>query len=117
VWAGPEVAASPALAFLTARTRVELSPADAKRLEVYDGDKVVVGADGATVGAVVALRAAVPEGSVFLEGNAVDGPLVEIRKATSVTAAPVAHVATPPLEPDEGPEIPPDRFPSAEPLA
>jgi NADH-quinone oxidoreductase subunit G len=117
VWAGPEVAASPALAFLTARTRVELSPADAKRLEVHDGDKVVVGSDGATVGAVVALRAAVPEGSAFLEGNAVDGPLVEIRKATSVTPAPVAHVVTPPLEPDEGPEIPPDRFPSAEPLA
>ena len=117
VWAGPEVAASPALSFLTARPRVELSPADAERLEVFDGDKVVVGSDGATVGAVVALRAAVPEGSAFLESNAVDGPLVEIRKATSVAPAPVAAVATPPFEDDEGPEIPPDRFPSPNPLA
>jgi hypothetical protein len=66
---------------------------------------------------VVSVRAAVPEGSAFLEGNAVDGPLVEIRKATAVAPSPVATVATPPFEDDEGPEIPPDRFPSSDPLA
>jgi NADH-quinone oxidoreductase subunit G len=81
IWAGPEVAASPALKFLRARPRVELSPTDAKRLALADGDKVVLGARGqAVVDAVVRLRAAVPPGSAFLEGNGVDGPLVEIRK-------------------------------------
>ncbi|QEC47215.1 NADH-quinone oxidoreductase subunit NuoG [Baekduia soli] len=95
VWAGPEVAASPALAFLAGAARVELSPADAKRLQVFDGDKVLVGSDGAAVGAVVSLRAAVPEGSAFLEGNAVEGPLVEIRKATTAATPPVIAVGTP----------------------
>jgi NADH-quinone oxidoreductase subunit G len=81
IWAGPEVAASPALKFLRARPRVELSPTDARRLALSDGDKVVLGARGeAVVDAVVRLRAAVPPGSAFLEGNGVDGPLVEIRK-------------------------------------
>ncbi|HWH92953.1 MAG TPA: NADH dehydrogenase (quinone) subunit G, partial [Baekduia sp.] len=87
VWAGPEVAASPALQFLKARTRVELSPTDAKRLGLFDGEKVVVGGDGWTgpvVDATVSLRAAIPVGSAFLEGNGVDGPLVEIRKGAAV---------------------------------
>jgi hypothetical protein len=41
----------------------------------------VVGSDGQTVEAKVTVRAATPEGSVFLETNALDGPLVEVRKA------------------------------------
>jgi NADH-quinone oxidoreductase subunit G len=85
VWAGPEVANSPALQFLKARTRVELSPTDAKRLGVFDGQKVVVGDDGPdAVEATVSVRAAIPVGSAFLEGNGVDGPLVEIRKGAAV---------------------------------
>jgi NADH-quinone oxidoreductase subunit G len=96
IWAGPEVAASPALKFLRARPRVELSPADAKRLDLSDGEKVVVGGQGAElVDATVALRAAVPAGSVFLEGNGVDGPLVEVRKdAPPVDFAAVAAAPT-----------------------
>ncbi|HEY4095720.1 MAG TPA: molybdopterin-dependent oxidoreductase, partial [Baekduia sp.] len=93
IWAGPEVAASPALKFLRARPRVELSPTDAKRLELFDGDKVTVGGDGPrAIDATVSLRAAVPPGSAFLEGNGVDGPLVEIRKDT--TPAPVAETVS-----------------------
>ncbi len=81
VWAGPEVAASPALHFLRARTRVELSPHDAQRLGLFDGDKVTVGdGDGEAIDATVSLRAAIPTGSAFLEGNGVDGPLVDVRK-------------------------------------
>jgi NADH-quinone oxidoreductase subunit G len=81
VWSGPEVAASPALHFLRARTRVELSPHDAQRLGVFDGDKVTVGdGDGVAIDATVSLRAAIPTGSAFLEGNGVEGPLVDIRK-------------------------------------
>ena len=52
-----------------------------QRLELFQGDHVIVGADGQTVGATVAVRAATPEGSVFLETNALEGPLVEVRKA------------------------------------
>ena len=81
VWSGPEVAASPALHFLRARTRVELSPHDAQRLGVFDGDKVTVGdGDGVAIDASVSLRAAIPTGSAFLEGNGVEGPLVDVRK-------------------------------------
>jgi NADH-quinone oxidoreductase subunit G len=87
VWSGPEVAASPALKFLVGRRQVELSPHDAQRLELFDGDKVVVGGDGSTVDAVVRLRAAIPAGSAFLEGNGVDGPLVDIRKSPAPAAA------------------------------
>ncbi|MBI5105537.1 MAG: hypothetical protein HZB46_11270, partial [Solirubrobacterales bacterium] len=88
IWSGPEVRVSPALKFVHPRARVELSPDDARRLELFDGDKVVVGAGGATVEATVALRAAIPAGSAFLEGNLVEGPLVDVRKATA--AQPVA---------------------------
>jgi len=89
IWAGPEVAASPALHFLRARTRVELSPHDAQRLGLFDGDKVAIGdGDGPAVDATVSLRAAIPAGSAFLEGNGVEGPLVDIRKRTA--AAPAA---------------------------
>ncbi|HWI74256.1 MAG TPA: molybdopterin-dependent oxidoreductase, partial [Baekduia sp.] len=95
VWAGPEVAHSPALQFLKARSRVELSPHDAQRLNVFDGDKVVVGGDGGgAVDATVSLRAAIPAGSAFLEGNGVDGPLVEIRKSSgSLPEPPAAEAA------------------------
>ncbi len=114
VWAGPEVAASPALAFLRSRTRVELSPADAKRLELFDGDRAVVAADGQTVNALVSVRAAVPAGSAFLEGNAVDGPLVDVRKASAAEPALVGGPETPPAPDDEsrGGVTPADRFPT-----
>jgi NADH-quinone oxidoreductase subunit G len=84
IWAGPEVAASPALQFLRARTRIELSPHDAQRLGLFDGDKVTVGdGDGEALDATVNVRAAIPAGSAFLEGNGVEGPLVDIRKRTA----------------------------------
>jgi NADH-quinone oxidoreductase subunit G len=81
IWNATEVRVSPALHFLHPKLRLEISPADAQRLELFQGDQVVVGSDGHTVDATVALRASMPEGSVFLETNALDGPLVEVRKA------------------------------------
>jgi NADH-quinone oxidoreductase subunit G len=95
VWAGPEVANSPALQFLKAnRARVELSPHDAQRLSVFDGDRVTVdGERSFPVEATVAVRAAVPAGSAFLEGNAVEGPLVEIRKSSGSVEPPAAETA------------------------
>jgi NADH-quinone oxidoreductase subunit G len=80
LWRSPEVAASPSLRFLERRQYVEMAPADAERLDVFDGEHVLVGHDGSALEAVVALRAATPEGTVFLETSALDGPLVEVRK-------------------------------------
>jgi NADH-quinone oxidoreductase subunit G len=81
IWNATEVRVSPALQFLHPKLQLEMSPADAQRLELFQGDHVVVGADGHTVDATVAVRAATPEGSVFLQTNALDGPLVEVRRA------------------------------------
>ncbi len=86
IWASPEVEVSPALKFLRPIQRLEVSPADAERLGVGHGERVDVGSGPRTVGAIVHLRAAAPEGTVFLEtgigtdsANVLGGPLVEVR--------------------------------------
>jgi NADH-quinone oxidoreductase subunit G len=81
IWNASEVRASPALQFLHPKLSLEMAPSDAQRLELFQGDHVVVGSNGHTVDATVSLRAAMPEGSVFLETNALEGPLVEVRRA------------------------------------
>jgi NADH-quinone oxidoreductase subunit G len=88
IWASREVAASPALKFLHPTQRAELSPDDARKLGVSDGERVVVGVNGHSVRATVALRAAAPAGTVYLEtaipednASVLEGPLVEVRKA------------------------------------
>jgi NADH-quinone oxidoreductase subunit G len=89
IWAAPEVEVSPALKFLHPRQRLEIAPADAQRLKLFPGEHVVVAADGASVNATVTVRAQAPEGTVFLEeaipgadsASALEGPLVEVRKA------------------------------------
>jgi NADH-quinone oxidoreductase subunit G len=89
IWASVEVEASPALKFLTARQRAELSPDDAQRLGVRDGERVEVGVNGTRVSATVALRHDAPPGTVFLEegvaedaANVLSGePLVEVRRS------------------------------------
>jgi NADH-quinone oxidoreductase subunit G len=87
IWAAPEVELSPALKFLAARQRAELSPQDAQRLGVAQGDHVEVGVNGTAVRATVAVRSGMPAGTVFLEENVADGganvlddPLVEVRR-------------------------------------
>ncbi len=79
---------SPALKFLHPRQRVELSPADAQRLGIAHGQHVVVGSSGHSVSGIAHIRAASPDGSVFLEtaipqdsASRLDGPLVEVRRA------------------------------------
>lgn len=81
IWNATEVKVSPALRFLHPTLRLEIAPADAQRLELFQGDHVVVGSEGQVVDATVAVRADAPEGTVFLETNALDGPLVEVRRA------------------------------------
>ncbi len=82
IWRDPAVDASPALHFVDRSVLVELAPADAKRLGVLAGERVVVAADGSHAEATVALREAIPVGSAFLSGNLVGGPTLEIRKLT-----------------------------------
>jgi NADH-quinone oxidoreductase subunit G len=87
LWAAPEVDLSPVLRFMQPHQVVELSPLDADRLGVRDGDQVEVGANGTRVRGPARLRAAVPGGSVFLmEGthdqpaNLLTEPLVAVRR-------------------------------------
>ena len=66
IWAAPEVEISPALHFTIASQRIELSPADAERLGVMDGEQVEVGRDGSRLSATVAVRTGVVPGTAFL---------------------------------------------------
>jgi NADH-quinone oxidoreductase subunit G len=75
------------LKFLRPRQVVELSPVDAERLGIHDGDRVEVGSNGTRVRGFVKLRASVPGGSVFLvEGteedpaNLLSDSVVEVRR-------------------------------------
>jgi NADH-quinone oxidoreductase subunit G len=100
LWASKEVDLSPALRFLRPRQVVELSPVDADRLGIHDGDEVEVGSNGTRVRGTVSLRASVPGGSVFLvEGtheqpaNVLTDALVEVRRVGGPDGA--APSATP----------------------
>ena len=70
IWGGPEVAASPALKFLASRPRVLLSPADAQRLELFEGMNATVAPNGGeAIEATVARARGGPEGTAFLESD------------------------------------------------
>ncbi len=103
LWTSKEVDVSPALAFLRPKQVVELSPADAERLGVTAGDQVELGSNGTRVSGAVAVRAAVPAGSVFVlagtrsePANVLTEPLVEVRRvggaaSTVPSGQPVIH--------------------------
>ena len=74
LWASKEVDASPALAYLRPAQMVELSPADAERLGVADGEHVEVRQNGHAIGGRAVIRAAVPAGSVFVAEGISDNP-------------------------------------------
>jgi len=90
IWAAPECEISPALKFLVPAQQVELSPADARRLGLVNGEDVLVAQNGSELAATVVVRSNVAPGSAFLaEGIAVGsantlagvgGNLIEIRK-------------------------------------
>ncbi|MEA2181636.1 MAG: NADH-quinone oxidoreductase subunit [Solirubrobacteraceae bacterium] len=81
IWASPEVELSPALKFLRQSQRAELSPADARRIGIAHGDRVTVGSNGSSVHATAVLRAAVPEGTVFLETGIAEESATELEDA------------------------------------
>jgi NADH-quinone oxidoreductase subunit G len=87
IWAAPEVEISPALKFLIPDQQVELSPDDARRLGIADGEHVIVAQNGTELAATAAVRSNILAGSAFLaEGiavasaNSLTEPLIEIRK-------------------------------------
>jgi NADH-quinone oxidoreductase subunit G len=106
LWAAKEVDVSPILQYARPSQVVELSPVDADRFGVADGDAVEVGIDGSRVHGAAKLRQAVPAGTVFLAEGMPDQPaslltdaIVEIRRSgegvpasaiTPVVAVPAA---------------------------
>jgi NADH-quinone oxidoreductase subunit G len=73
LWAGPITELNPPLKFLTPQQRVEVSPADAKRLGLKTGEKVRVSQDGSAVEAQVQIKERVPVGVVFMAEGVLDG--------------------------------------------
>jgi NADH-quinone oxidoreductase subunit G len=91
IWAGPEVEASPALRFLAAQQRVELSPADAAELALLPGTEAVVSDERGELRATVVVRDDAPVGTAFLHAdldresaNLLRGPLVQVRAAAGM---------------------------------
>jgi NADH-quinone oxidoreductase subunit G len=75
LWAGPITELNPPLKFLQPRQRLEVSPADAERMNLKTGDEVRVRQNGSSIQAAVQIRERVSEGVCFLaegtaEGNA-----------------------------------------------
>jgi NADH-quinone oxidoreductase subunit G len=108
LWSAKEVDVSPSLRFLRPRQIVELSPADAERLGIREGDRVEVGSNGTRVKGAVKLRAAVPGGSVFIAAGTHDEPanvlteaMVEVRRIGGPEpheASAAAAISTPAAE-------------------
>ncbi|GIK76592.1 MAG: NADH-quinone oxidoreductase [Actinomycetes bacterium] len=88
LWADHVAERNPALRFLAARQRLEISPADAERLGLGDGDPVAVSAGGRSLLATVALRERMLTGTAFLlEGTGAE-PAGLLAGARRVEVAP-----------------------------
>ncbi len=88
IWAAPEVEVSPALHFAIAEQRLELSPEDAQRLGIANGESVEVAQNGTRLRARAAVRSGVPQGSAFLadglaaqSANALTERVIQVYKA------------------------------------
>jgi NADH-quinone oxidoreductase subunit G len=83
LWSGPEFQHSPSLRFLATGPLAQLSPRDAGRLGVENGDEIELSVEGERAEATALVRSAVPDDSVFVTGvDLPDGP-VAIRPARS----------------------------------
>jgi len=85
IWAAPEVENAPALKFLARRATVELSPADAERLGIENGERVTVSAEDRSVTATAALRGNAPAGTAFLDAGLPQGGAGELTDGTPQT--------------------------------
>ena len=87
IWAAPEVEISPALLYTIPRQQVELSPEDALRLGIADGDRIGLSQNGTRLRGWAHVRSGVPAGTAFLadgisedSANAFTEPVIEVHK-------------------------------------
>jgi NADH-quinone oxidoreductase subunit G len=87
IWAAPEVEVSPALQYTIPRQQVELSPEDARRLGIANGDSIGLSQNGTRLRGWAHVRSGVPAGTAFLadgisedSANAFTEPVVEVHK-------------------------------------
>jgi NADH-quinone oxidoreductase subunit G len=66
LWAGPITELNPPLKFLTPHQRIEISPSDAQRLNLKNGEAVRVSQNGNAVEAAVLIKERVSPGTAFL---------------------------------------------------
>ncbi|MBV8220577.1 MAG: molybdopterin-dependent oxidoreductase, partial [Solirubrobacterales bacterium] len=88
IWAAPEVEISPALKYTIPRQQVELSPEDAQRLGIANGDPIGLSQNGTRLRGWAHIRSGVPAGTAFLadgiseeSANAFTDPVVEVHKS------------------------------------
>jgi NADH-quinone oxidoreductase subunit G len=87
LWAGPITELNPPLKFLTPHQRLEISPQDAQRLDLKNGEAVRVSQNGSSLTAAVLIKERVSPGTVFMaegvaEANAnalLDGGPVQVK--------------------------------------
>jgi NADH-quinone oxidoreductase subunit G len=66
LWAGPITELNPPLKFLMPHQRIEISPQDAQRLDLKNGEAVRVSQNGNAVDAAVLIKERIAPGTVFL---------------------------------------------------
>jgi len=66
LWAGPITELNPPLKFLTPHQRLEISPQDAQRLDLKNGEAVRVSQNGSAVTAAVLIKERVSPGTAFM---------------------------------------------------
>jgi NADH-quinone oxidoreductase subunit G len=66
LWAGPVTELNPPLKFLTPHQRLEISPQDAQRLDLENGEAVRVSQNGSSVTAAVLIKERISPGTVFM---------------------------------------------------
>jgi NADH-quinone oxidoreductase subunit G len=81
LWSGRETRHAPSLRFLASEPHAEISPEDARRLEVHPGDELLLSVNGDSVRATAAVRTGVPPGAVFVAQAALPPGPVEVSKA------------------------------------
>jgi NADH-quinone oxidoreductase subunit G len=73
LWAGPITELNPPLKFLTPHQRLEISPKDAQRLDLKNGEAIRVSQNGSSLTAAVLIKERVSPGVCFLAEGVSDG--------------------------------------------
>lgn len=82
LWSSKEVDMSPSLHFARTRQVIELSPVDANRHEISDGDTVSLSSNGTSITGLAKVRASIPTGRVFAAVGVPDNSASVLTSAT-----------------------------------